>query len=1107
MLFAIAASTALSAVPQRAMAEPVGGIEHFNQVIRPYVETYCAECHIGDDRKSDIDLSSIAAPAEFSQNDELLDLFLWVLEDESMPPRDAKQPRADHTEAVMAWLDAQLRAGKQENDPGLVHMSRLTRVEYGNVIRDLTGIVFDPRPHLPAEGGAGEGFSNVGEGQLMSVGELEQFLNAAKAVTRHLRAVPGLPLEWHDAPLDEVKRPDELRREMVDRWKTWHINEQYRREELHKQLEDNYGLSDGLYWEALWLYNSRESLPGVPDDVTLETLAKQYEPHLYPSALRNWKRYLDKQKAEYFVMERFFERWKQLPGPDAVSGIEELREHLKPLEEWAQTWGRMPYHVRFPTIQERRFYSGNELKEAAGEGRYPLRLLFHRVEDEGGQIKDLYLIATDLTDGNREDILVWRDGYFLFGDRKNPTREPWQNHVEFFTTPEGTRLSWGSHPQDAPLEPGAIGVQAPAILRIKVPEDAIGLDVEGYLDQERYPSATMQQYVTHDLEELHVSDQFDSLRFIPGRNRIHADKSDKGRTVERAINEAEDVFKLTRLNSTPESFWLYDVEGIDLALLPVKPLDEDVRARNVIIGVGETPYAVSPQEMREEANPERRQSMDDLLARLKATIQKPQQELLALLKENGYKNAVEDVIPPAEVTHDWEDGEKERFEQLAHAIKAIRMQEQRYARDQLLAFAHDAWRRQVADTDIETIMRLYRENRAQGNLYDTAVKHAMHFILVSPKFIYRIQAGEDSPEAYALNDYELADRLAFFLWASIPDQELLDLAAAGKLSDAEVLRAQARRMLADDRARALGEAFAGQWMGFYNFRGFTDPDPETYPEYTEELRHAMFEESVQFFTHIFQAGRPLTEIVTADYTFLNESLAEHYGVPGVTGEDFRKVKLPQGKPRGGIITQGTVLTGTSMPLRTSPVNRGVWILENLLGEHLPAPPPNVPPLSDEQVSTDGLTIPEQLARHREDPACMNCHMRIDPLGLSLEQFNPVGGWREEYPDGTPVDPSGQDAQGTPIVGVQGLIDYLMARDEKVLRQFNRKLLGYALGRGIGKSDDPLLDDMLEALQGNDYQFAAALDVIVSSKQFRFRRDNPDLALNQSSTSILEDTSQ
>jgi hypothetical protein len=307
-------------------------------------------------------------------------------------------------------------------------------------------------------------------------------------------------------------------------------------------------------------------------------------------------------------------------------------------------------------------------------------------------------------------------------------------------------------------------------------------------------------------------------------------------------------------------------------------------------------------------------------------------------------------------------------------------------------------------------------------------------------------------------------------------------------------------MLADDRARALGEAFAGQWMGFYNFRSFTDPDGEAYPQYTEELRLAMFEESVRFFTHIFQEGRPLTEIITADYSFLNETLAEHYGINGVNGENLRKVELPEDKPRGGVLTQGSFLTGTSMPLRTSPVNRGVWILETILGEHLPAPPPNVPPLSDEQVSTEGLTIPEQLARHREDPACMNCHIRIDPLGLSLEQFDPIGSWREEYPGGAPVDPAGQDAEGTPIEGVQGLIDYLMARDEKVLRQFNRKLLGFALGRGVEKSDDPLLDDMLDALRENDNKFIAALEVVVSSPQFRFRRDNPDLALNNSELS-------
>jgi len=404
----LAACAFLVRVPVSAAEEPVGGLDHYNDVVRPFVEKYCMECHYGPDRKSDIELGSVRMPSVFIADEELMDLTLWVMEDEAMPPRTAEQPSADEREAVMAWLDAQLRAGKVDNDPGLVHMPRLTRVEYGNVIRDLTGITFDARTHLPTEGGAGEGFSNVGEGQLMSVGELEQFLNTAKAVTKHLRAMPGLPLEWHEAPLDEIRLPAEFRKEMVSRWKEWHIVEQeQKRPRLFNDLEDNYGLSDGLYWEAVWLHKHREALPGIPNDITLEDLAKQYEPQLSPAFLRNWKAYLDEQNPEYFVMERFFERWNQIPGPEAITDIKELREeYLKPFEEWAQAWGRMPYEVRFPSIQERRFYSGNELNNARKEGRYPLRLTFHRVEDDGNPVDELFLVATDLTDGNREDILV-----------------------------------------------------------------------------------------------------------------------------------------------------------------------------------------------------------------------------------------------------------------------------------------------------------------------------------------------------------------------------------------------------------------------------------------------------------------------------------------------------------------------------------------------------------------------------------------------------------------------------------------------------------------------------------------------------------------------------
>jgi hypothetical protein len=292
-------------------------------------------------------------------------------------------------------------------------------------------------------------------------------------------------------------------------------------------------------------------------------------------------------------------------------------------------------------------------------------------------------------------------------------------------------------------------------------------------------------------------------------------------------------------------------------------------------------------------------------------------------------------------------------------------------------------------------------------------------------------------------------------------------------------------MLDDPRSRALGSLFAAQWLHFAYFHEYTTPDDERFPEYDEPLRRAMYEESVLFFEDLFRENRPATNIWRADYSFLNERLATHYGIEGVEGERMRRVRVSV-EQRGGVLGMGSILTSTSTSLRTSPVLRGTWILDHLLGTPVPDPPPNIPMLSDDETDAKGLSIREQLERHRADPACATCHVKLDPPGMSLENFDPVGRWRTRYLSGNPVDAVGETPEGTEIPGLPGLRAYLDRNRRKVLHHFCRKLLGYALGRAVTVGDEPLLDEMYDDLKTNDWKVAVLLERIVTSRQFRYR---------------------
>jgi mono/diheme cytochrome c family protein len=407
------------------------------------------------------------------------------------------------------------------------------------------------------------------------------------------------------------------------------------------------------------------------------------------------------------------------------------------------------------------------------------------------------------------------------------------------------------------------------------------------------------------------------------------------------------------------------------------------------------------------------------------------------------------------------------------------------ARRILGSLARRAYRRPASDGDLAPIVAFYREGRARGS-FDTGIQLALRRLLASPAFVFRTEEEPSSiarGAAYRVSDVELASRLSFFLWSSIPDDTLLDLAAAGKLREPAVLEAQARRMLADRRARALVDNFAGQWLHVRNLENIA-PNTDEFPDFDNDLRQAFRREIELFFESVVREDRSVLDLMTADYTFVDERLAKHYGVPNVYGSHFRRVTLAD-EPRRGLLGKGAILLATSHADRTAPVLRGKWILENLLGTPPPAPPANVPPL-EPTAGKAPRTMRERMEIHRANPACAGCHKVMDSVGFTMENFNAVGAWRTREA-GAPIDASGAAVDGTSVNGVDELRKALLKRPGAFVETLAEKLMIYGLGRGLEYYDMPVVRGVVRAAAPDDYRFSSLIVGIVRSTPFVMRR--------------------
>ena len=399
------------------------------------------------------------------------------------------------------------------------------------------------------------------------------------------------------------------------------------------------------------------------------------------------------------------------------------------------------------------------------------------------------------------------------------------------------------------------------------------------------------------------------------------------------------------------------------------------------------------------------------------------------------------------------------------------------------AFANRAYRRPATAAEVNRLMKLFDMAHKNGESFERAVGVALQAVLVSPHFLFRVEIDRKPDRddgSYALNDWEIASRLSYFLWSTMPDEELFRLAQTGKLHEPATLAAQVSRMLQDEKSSALVENFGGQWLNLRNLQ-MVQPAKRDFPTWDEQLRSAMRKESELFFAAIIREDRSILDFLDADFTYVNGRLARHYEIPGIEGSEFRRVKLPD-RNRGGVLTQASVLTVTSNPTRTSPVKRGKWILENILNTPPPPPPPDVPELKEDKETVLKGSLRERMEQHRANPNCATCHERMDPLGFGFENFDAIGGWRTEDGKFT-IDASGVLPDGKRFSGPAELKKVLLSKEEQFRRCLTEKLLTYALGRGVEAADRPAVEKISKAVAADDNRFNRMVLEIVESDPF------------------------
>ena len=1024
---------------------------------------YCQACHGDTGAQAGISLTKLAAEESVGRSFQQWEKVIDVLEHNRMPPEGLPQPSAEERGHAVAWVRGELDAYAKahEGDPGRVTVRRLTSGEYAYAVRDLTGVDIDLGPGFVPDSVGGEGFTNFGDVQFMQDGSLERYLEAAKVVADHAVIGSG-PLRFYEDPGMSGFELSAIHR----------IHDIYRTHGFRAVAAEGgraFGLElYGKAFYAAWRYAHRADLK--LGDATLESLAAAEG--LSARFLEHIWTVLQTEQAAYPTTE-VLAQFRALPAPGEKSE-DEVRAACTKIQEFVINWPRW----LFGAGELAAGGAGDEralvITDAALEVKTKEKLtLLQRIRDRGKATVHISVAPTD-PGFESKPVITWRNvGLRMGRDTPNMPLSGMLDEATLAKIGFGRGLDGELLGPDDFVTVGDVEIG----FELKIPDDArfIGLSMDIELDMERSGDAITRVLVSETAEgsgrpawvllgrdgtEVFRNWKKDVLTYagsFPQTSHGEPTPSDRD-PIPAPWDNTYDEPERDRFHQRVKYYR-------DDQFLVEKMIDDETR-----VELDQAWYDLRASFEFHDAwfdflndkyslNLDGR-GFDDLTdAEIAAIPEEPRQYVARLDKEYDEVQAAQKAAEPGHI-------------------------------EDALAFAARAWRRPLKETEKQELRSFYARSRESFELdHRRALRTLLARILVAPDFLYRLEKPEEVTKADPLDDWEIASRLSFFLWSSVPDAELSRAAAAGELTNQANVAKQVRRMLADPKARRIATEFFGQWLGFYRFDQHRGVDGKRFPEFTEEVKSAMYDEAVSFFQHVVQEERPIREIVSAEYTFLNQPLAKHYGVDKEV-KSANAVELVEGVDhRGGLLRLGAVLTATSAPLRTSPVKRGDWLLRRVIGTPTPPPPPDAGSIPADDKAFGDQTVRQRLEAHQRNATCASCHSRIDPLGFPLEHYDAIGRWRETYEDGKPIDDRATLADKTEIDGMDGLLAYLENQEDQVLETFSTKLLGFALGRTMLASDKPLLDEMVAA--GGDAKFADLVTKIVSSKQFLYRRGLDD----------------
>jgi hypothetical protein len=966
--------------------------------------------------------------------DSLVDLQKWFsvidqVETGAMPPDNRKdRPTAAEIERLVGWVRTTINEFDYESvkDPGAAPLRRLTRAEYDNTIRDLTGVDLKPARYFAADGAGGEGFDNNAEGMSLPPMMVEKYFAAAREVSRHADVTYMDGVKFGPDP-----SPTHSPRSYLVR--------------AERRLTNFYN----DFYDRLPKYNPRTG----------------FEPYLMPAmrlALEKPKathqEIYDRAMAEK-LMPGVFYRW--------VSAFIHASEDIK-TSRWNNHYGHWVLDPWLELQSRRETYTEGELwkfhDDFAAKVRLAVPATAH-MNKPGLDVKTdikagaehLWVSVGDMGDGHEFDRVVlhdpkvtMKDGSTVYLGELDLIEQQGDGAVHRDKFPDGRAFVSTASGREAVKH--GIYIEAPALLTFKLPDGAKSFKATMGLEKSAEGKGSVQVYAAAEAIPFPAGKHTHSWFYRgPGNFGVEEAKKwwgiysslvgyGKGAGAQEMIDVSLSEHDRARLNSVQR-----EIEFAKRA--PIKDFFAFVTKKK--------------------------------FGHLLKTKEGELPALADLPKE--------DREAPAKLS----ESDRKQWSELRRAAEKFQAEMDGRIKDALLFFANRAFRRPVDPADARIITGTYDRAMATTDDFQKAAQLTIQSLLTHPRFLFRMEAAVAGAEARPVDDYDLANRLSFFLWSSMPDETLLRLAKEGRLQDDRALEEQVHRMLKDPKSVSLAEEFAAQWLGFRKILAEKQPDAKLFPSYTKDLQAALYQEAVLTFDNLVKQDRSVLEILDSKTVFLNETLARHYGIPGVKGDPMREVELTTNQ-RGGFLTMGSVLVATSWPERTSPVIRGKWLLDVLIGGKVPPPPEGVK-IDQRQLNDQTLSKKQRLAAHSTDPNCAVCHDRIDPLGFTLENYDAIGRFRTRE-GALPVDAVGDLKGGPRVTGAAALKNYLKTeKRDAFLHQISQKLLGFALGRSLEYYDESVIRNAVVDLKQNDLRFSALAVTIAKSYPFRHRRESKHLA--------------